>query len=55
MKQTMIAALAALMLAGALSAVSGATSVGSPNTVIVIGQGAAPMPMTLPLAMDQSN
>lgn len=49
MKKTMIAALAALMLAGALSAVSGATSVGSANTV-VIGDGAAPIPPALPSA-----
>jgi hypothetical protein len=47
-KQTMIAALAALMLAGALSAVSGATSVGSSNVVVVVGDGSAPIPMTLP-------
>ena len=50
MKKTMIAALAALMLAGALSAVSGASSVSSANTVIVIGEGSAPMPLTLPRA-----
>ena len=48
MKKTMIAALAALMLAGALSAVSGATSVGSLNTVVVIAEGSAPMPLALP-------
>ena len=48
MKQTMIAALAALMLAGVFSAVSGATSVGSVNTVVVIGDGSAPAPMTSP-------
>jgi hypothetical protein len=54
MKQTMIAALAALMLAGALSAVSGATSVGSLNTGIVIGEGSSPVPTTLP-ACDERN
>lgn len=48
MKQAMIAALAALMLAGALSAVSGATSVSSLNTVVVMGEGSSPMPTTLP-------
>lgn len=48
MKQATIVALAALMLAGALSAVSGATSVSSLNTVVVIGEGSAPMPATLP-------
>ena len=50
MKKTMIAALAALMVAGALSAVSGATSVGSVNTVIIIGEGSAPIPAALPPA-----
>lgn len=47
-KKTMIAALAALMLAGALSAVSGATSTGPLNAVVVIGEGSAPMPAALP-------
>jgi|GEM_PF-2770240 len=48
MKQTMIAALAALMLAGALSAVTGATSPNSVNAVIVIGEGSAPVPADFP-------
>lgn len=48
MKKTMIAALAVLMLAGALSAVSGASSVSSANTFIVVGDGSAPMPLSLP-------
>ena len=48
MKKTMIATLAALMLAGALSAVSGATSVSATTPVIIVG--AAPMPMALPSA-----
>ena len=55
MKQTVIAALAALMLAGAFSAISGATSVPSPNAVVVIGEGCAPMPTTLPPAMNDGN
>ncbi len=55
MKQAMIAALAALMLAGALSAVSGATSVGSLSTIVVMGEGSSPMPTTLPPAMNESN
>ncbi len=50
MKQTLIATLAALMLAGALSAVSGATSIGATSPVIVIGEGSSPMPMALPAA-----
>ncbi len=47
-KKTMIATLAALMLAGALSAVGGTTSVSSATTVIVIGEGSAPLPLALP-------
>jgi hypothetical protein len=54
-KHTITAALAALMLAGALTAVSGATSVGQPNTVVVIGEGSAPMPTALPPATNESN
>ena len=50
MKKTMIATLAALMLAGALSAVDGATSVSSTTPVLVIGDGPAPVPLTLPTA-----
>jgi hypothetical protein len=48
-KNTLIAALAALMFAGALSAVSGATPVASTNTIIMIGEGSAPMPTALPI------
>ena len=47
MKKMMIASLAALMLAGALSAVSGATSVSSTTTVIIMGEGSAPAPLAL--------
>ena len=50
MKKTMIATLAALMLAGALSAVSGATSVSATTSLIVIGDGSAPIPASLPSA-----
>ena len=50
MKKTMIATLAALMFAGALSAVGGATSVSSTMPVLVIGEGSAPIPLTLPSA-----
>jgi len=55
-KQTMIAALAALMIAGALSAVSGATPIGSLTpVVVVVGEGSAPVPTTLPAFMDDSD
>ena len=47
MKKTIIATLAALMLAGALSAVSVATSVDSSAAAILIGDGAAPIPLAL--------
>jgi len=55
MKKTMIATLAALMLAGALSAVSGATSVSATTPVIVLGEGSSPMPMALPSADNQGD
>lgn len=48
MKKTMIASLAALMLAGALSAVGGATSVSATTAVTMIGEGSAPTPTALP-------
>jgi hypothetical protein len=48
MKKTMIATLAALMLAGALSAVGGATSVSATTAVSIIGEGSAPIPTALP-------
>ncbi len=47
MQKTIIAALAALMFAGALSAVSDATSLSSVSTVVVIGEGSAPLPAAL--------
>lgn len=50
LKKLLIAPLAALMLAGALSAISGATSVGSSGAVTVVGEGALPIPVVLPSA-----
>jgi len=47
-KKTLIAALSALMLAGALSAAGGATSISSTTPAIVIGEGSAPVPLALP-------
>jgi hypothetical protein len=55
MKKTMIATLAALMLAGALSAVSGATAVNSSTAVNIIGEGCAPVPTTLPSVAPNSD
>ena len=49
MKKTIIAALASLMLAGAMSAVSGAplTSTAT-GTVVIVGDGASPIPTAPP-------
>ena len=47
MKKTMIAAIAALMLAGGLSAVSGATSLDSANPLCVVGDGPALPPAAI--------
>jgi hypothetical protein len=55
MKKTMIATLAALMLAGALSAVGGAASVSATTTVNIIGDGSAPVPTALPSAAPNSD
>ena len=44
MKKTIIAALASLMLAGAISAVSGATPATANGTVVIVGDGASPIP-----------
>ena len=46
MKRTLIAALASLMLAGAISAVNGATTTTTTGTVIILGDGSAPIPPT---------
>ena len=43
MKKTIIAALASLMLAGAISAVSGATPCTANGTVVIVGDGASPI------------
>jgi hypothetical protein len=55
MKKTMIATLAALMLAGALSAVGGSTSVSANTAVSIIGEGSAPIPTALPSAVPNSD
>jgi hypothetical protein len=50
MKKIMIAALAALMLAGALSAASDAASILSSQSVAVVGEGPSPFPMPIALS-----
>ena len=47
MKKLMIAALAALMLAGSLSAVTNATSMSSVPSVAIVGEGSSPIPLAL--------
>jgi hypothetical protein len=47
LKKWMIATLAALMLAGALSSISGATSLRSVGPVAVVGEGTSPVPIVL--------
>jgi hypothetical protein len=54
-KKTLIAALASLMLAGALCAVDGATPVGSTEALAIIGDGYAPAPASMgDVALDDS-
>jgi len=53
-RKLLIAPLAALMLAGALSAISGATSIPSDSAVAVLGEGATPVPAVLPSACGNS-
>jgi hypothetical protein len=48
MKKTIIAALASLMLAGAISAVGGATTSTTTGTVVIVGDGASPIPSLPP-------
>lgn len=47
MKKTMIAALSALMLAGALCAVSDTASINSLPPLAVVGEGSSPFPVLL--------
>lgn len=51
-KKLMFAALAALMIAGSLSAVTGATSMSSFGPVAVVGEGPSPLPVVLSAVPD---
>ena len=46
MKKAFIGALASLMLAGAISAVSGPTTNSTTGLIAIVGEGSAPIPMT---------
>ena len=45
MKKAFIGVLASLMLAGAISAVSGATTNTTTEKTVIVGDGSAPIPM----------
>ncbi len=47
MKNLLTAVLAALMLAGALCAISGATAIGPYHSVAIVGEGTSPFPVVL--------
>lgn len=47
MKKLMTAVIAALMLAGALCAISGAAPTGSFHPVAIVGEGSSPFPVLL--------
>lgn len=47
MKKLITAVLAALMLAGALCAISGATPTGQDHSVAIVGEGTSPFPVLL--------
>lgn len=47
MKKLMTAVLAALTLAGALCAITGATPVASCSPVAIVGEGTSPLPVLL--------
>ena len=48
MKKTLIAALASLMLAGAISAASGTTTKTTTGMIVIVGDGSAPIPLAAP-------
>lgn len=47
LKKCMLATLAALMLAGALSSISGATALRSVAPIAVLGEGSSPVPIVI--------
>ena len=55
MNKMLTAILAILVLAGALSAICGATPMNSPNPVAIVGEGPSPLPMALSSASSRSD
>jgi hypothetical protein len=47
MKKLITAVLAALMLAGALCAISGAAPIGQYHSLAIVGEGTSPFPMLM--------
>lgn len=48
MNKLLTAILAALMIAGGLSAISGATPIDSRNNAVIVGEGPSPLPLSPP-------
>ena len=55
MSKLLTAAIAALMIAGGLTAISGASSVPPHNKVVIIGEGSSPLPLTPPCDSVRNN
>ena len=55
MKKTLIAALASLMLAGGISAASGATTNTTTGLIVIVGEGSAPIPSAPDRVNDRSD
>ena len=45
MKKVFVGAFASLMLAGAITAVSGAPTNTAPGVIVIVGEGSAPIPL----------
>jgi hypothetical protein len=54
-KKVFIGALASLMLAGAISAVSGAPISRTTGVVVIVGEGSAPIPLAPSIATETSD
>ena len=52
MNKLLTAVVAALMIAGGLTAISGATPVSPRNNAVIVGEGSSPAPLLSPLPDD---
>lgn len=55
MNKLLTAILAALMIAGGLSAISGATPIDTRNNVAIVGEGPSPLPVSPPCDKSRSD